>query len=457
MANIVIRLGLLLLLGCSSQPKSVEKSIEDTAAEPMSVLEFQYEYRLLLTEQLGDCIDAAYVDAFLQLCNTEAGTHLMDERDDSFSYLGDYSSIAGTRTVEQDILLALDGLLYVYGETGLVSVENPIPALITKMVRHGDDVWLWGDGRLFRWTNQTASEVSLPDYPNIHGFAVSDDRLYLSVPWLIEAQTLDGTLQVVSVQDTSIDALATDAAGNLWYVADQTLFLKRPDEDTRQIALPESIVDVVGPTIWIQGEETAFRYHDAVFSRHSLSHDEWLHVDDYGRLLQLGEGQFQRHSIDRPVVVTGLSESLMIRETAQLLPSDPESVSSLKAWLDTEPLEVSSEPWLVVVDPNSLSDGAHKLRFLTESEEGDRQDEYPVWVGELPEVYWEDIESLSQEHCIACHGGATLTDLSTKADWERLIDSIIYQVSMNYMPQNGTYLTEEQITMIRGWKHGGFQ
>jgi hypothetical protein len=423
----------------------------------MSVLEFQYEYRLLLTEQLGDCIDAAHVDAYLHLCNTEAGTHLIDERDSSSTHLGDFTTIAASRSVDGAILMALDGTLYAYEESGLMPVDAPLPAVITKMIRHDDDIWMWGNGRLFRWTDQTVSEVSLPDYETIHGFAVTEDRLYLSVPWLIEVQGVGDSLQVVSMEDTAIDSLATDGDGNLWYVADSELFLQRPGEPTRRIELPENIQSVHGPTLWVKGEETAFRYHDTVFSRHSLDANPWLYVDAYGRLLQLGDGSLQRHSIDRPIVVTGLSESLMIQETALLLPSDPESVANLRVWLDSIPMDVSSDPWSVVIDPEGLEEGTHKLRFMSESDQGDRQDEYALWVGELPEVFWEDIESLSEEHCIRCHGGATLTDLSTQADWERFIDTIIYQVSINSMPQDGPYLTEEQITMIRGWKQGGFQ
>ena len=423
----------------------------------MSVLDFQYEYRLLLTEQLGDCIDAAHVDAFLHLCTTEAGTHLVDERDGSSTHLGNFTTIAATRSMDGTIFLALDGTLYGYEESVLITVNAPVPPVITKMVRHDDDIWMWGNGRLFRWAEQTVSEVSLPDYETIHGFAVADDRLYVSVPWLIEVHGVGDSIQVVSMEDTVIDSLATDEGGNLWYVADSQLFLQRPDEPTRRIELPENIQSVHGPTLWVKGEETAFRYHEAVFSRHSLGTEQWLHVDDYGRLLQLGEEGLERHSIDRPVVVTGLPNSLMMQETALLLPSDPATVTNLRVWLNAEPVDVSSDPWSVLIDPDGLEEGAHKLRFMCESDEGDRQDEHALWVGELPEVYWEDIESLSEQHCIGCHGGATLTDLSTKADWERLIDSIIFQVSINSMPQNGPYLTEEQITMIRGWKHGGFQ
>jgi hypothetical protein len=180
-------------------------------------------------------------------------------------------------------------------------------------------------------------------------------------------------------------------------------------------------------------------------------------VDGYGRLLQLIGGQLVRHSIDRPVVVTGLPESIFVQETARLLPSDPQSLTELRVWVDSTPLTVELDPLSVVVDPEGLEEGPHTLRFYAESELGDRQDEFPIWIGELPQVSWTEIEALSQEHCIRCHGGATLTDLSTQAGWELRIDAIIDQVSTQGMPLGGPYLSEDEIVSIRGWKQGGFQ
>jgi hypothetical protein len=354
-------------------------------------------------------------------------------------------------------VLALDGGLYTFVDGELQPLTTSIPVPISHMRRYDETIWLFGGGRLFRWVDDAVSEISLPDYSTITNFAVAGDRLYLSVPWLVEVAMDGSALAVHSVGEIPVESLATDAADNLWMVIDGGLFLKRPDEPMREIVLPEPVTEVMGPAIWIQGEKKAYRYQEAILSEHPMAEQGWLGVDGHGRLVQLTEGELVRHSIDRPVVVIGLSESLMIQETAVLLPSDPQSLSNLSVWLDSEPLQVTSEPWSVVVDPTKLTSGAHTLRFFSESDLGDRQDEHPVWVVELPEVSFEEIEAISEAHCIGCHGGATLTDLSTKADWERLIDSIIYQVSINSMPQNGPYLSPEQILMIRGWKHGGFQ
>jgi mono/diheme cytochrome c family protein len=88
---------------------------------------------------------------------------------------------------------------------------------------------------------------------------------------------------------------------------------------------------------------------------------------------------------------------------------------------------------------------------------GDSLTEYPVWVGELPNVEWSEIEALSQEHCLRCHGGETLTDLTTAEGWEQRIERIIELVTAQDMPLDGEYLSDEEIILIRAWKHGGFQ
>ena len=82
---------------------------------------------------------------------------------------------------------------------------------------------------------------------------------------------------------------------------------------------------------------------------------------------------------------------------------------------------------------------------------------HPIWVGSLPEVEWAEIQAISRAHCDRCHGGDTLTDLTTSLGWEQRIDEIISLVSTEQMPLGGPYLSDEEIVLIRAWKHGGFQ
>ena len=121
------------------------------------------------------------------------------------------------------------------------------------------------------------------------------------------------------------------------------------------------------------------------------------------------------------------------------------------------PLALHEAPFQVTVDPELLSEGEHTLRFFTESSKGDSLTEQSLWVGELSEILWPEIEALSEAHCARCHGGETLTDLSTADGWEQHIETIIDVVTDQEMPLGGPYLSNDEIIMIRAWKHGGFQ
>jgi hypothetical protein len=455
----------LLLFGCSKRTEKNdvtpidtggEVSVEPTSSSPAE-LSLLYEDKVLLTQILGLCSEAVVVDDFQYLCNTEDGTELRDERNGSSTVLGQFSMLAAALDSSDAPILALDGSLYTLDVQELVPVQTAISTPISRMERHGESIWLWGLGRLFRWTGGSITEISLPEYSTIYDFTVAESRLYLSVPWLIEVDLIAAPVEVLWVSDVLVDSLRTDRDGHLWFVADGELFLKRLDEPIRTMVLPEPVVSVMGPTIWVQGVESSYRYHTARFSRHLFDAQGSVGVDNHGRLLQVHEGELRRHSIDRPMVVSGLSSSVMVRETVLLLPSDPDSVTELRVWMDSSPLDVMVDPWSVDVDPEEIGDGEHTLRFFMSSELGDQLDTIPVWVGELPEVLWSEIEALSETHCLACHGGATLTDLSTKEGWEQRIDLVIEQVSSNKMPLGGPYLSDDEITMIRGWKHGGFQ
>ena len=180
-------------------------------------------------------------------------------------------------------------------------------------------------------------------------------------------------------------------------------------------------------------------------------------VDEYGRMLQVREGSFRRHSGDRPVVVVGLPESVTVATTVRLLPSDPDSVDALRVWVDAAEVPVTGPPYAITIDPEMLDAGEHTLRLYTESDRGDALSERGVWIGELSDVAWDQVAGISQEHCLHCHGGQTLTVLSSPTDWEHHIDTIIEVVTMQDMPLGGPYLTEDEITTIRAWKHGGFQ
>jgi len=316
---------------------------------------------------------------------------------------------------------------------------------------------MFGVGRLFRLVDGVLSELAVDGHPSIYDFSATDNQVHLAVPELISVSPAHADPVVEAMWDHPVTALAVDDNGDLWLVADEILYLKRGESEPVEVQMPEPVHNVVGPTIWIQGTSNVYQFHDGGFTGYPLVAEGMFGVDDYGRLLQIQEGQLRRHSAGRPVVVTGLSESLMVQKTVTLLPSDPDTLGSLSVWVDDMALEVDEEPYQVTIDPEKLAEGAHTLRFFAESAIGDSLTEYPVWVGELPDVAWPEIDALSQVHCTRCHGGDTKTDLVTKEDWERYIERIIELVTAQDMPLDGEYLSDEEIILIRAWKHGDFQ
>lgn len=447
---------LFLALACSNSPvDSTHASVRDDTGGSL-VVELPFSERALLTELVDSCSSAVSIDAHRYLCATPQGVHYRDEVSTEAIPLGAYSSIAAAAVGEQT-LISLDGAVGWFDGAELTPLDWLAPVPIETMDRVGETVWMTGVGRLFRIQGGVVSEIAVDDSPTIYAHAVTDDRLYLSVPELVSLDLGSAALETRTVWNQAVQSIAADANGAIWFVADEQLFVRRGEEEPVEVWMPEPVEAVVGPTIWVQGETELYRYENGAFTVHPIVAAGMVGVDSVGRLLQVREGTLRRHSVGRPVVAVGLSDSVMVAETVTLLPSDPDSVEELRVWIGAKELAVSTEPYRVTVDPELLAVGEHQLRFFTQSEKGDSLTSESVWVGELDDVQWGEIEALSEQHCARCHGGETLTDLSTASDWEHHIDAIIDVVMMQEMPLGGPYLTESEIVSIRAWKHGGFQ
>jgi hypothetical protein len=451
-----ISFGWLLMFACSDQQNDSADAVVSVSEPAPAAFETWFDEGVLLTEQVSTCSSVSPLLAHQFVCRDEAGVWFIDEGVQEHVFVGAHESATAVHA-SLGVIMVLDGDAFVFDGSELEPLGLPIPIPVETMDTVGAAIWMSGVGRLFRLEDDMVSELAVNGYPSIYGFAATDTQVHLAVPELVSVSLSDAEPVVDALWDHPVTALAVDDNGDLWLVADETLFFKRGESEPVEVQMPEPVHSVVGPTIWIQGTSNVYQFHDGGFTGYPLVAEGMFGVDDYGRLLQIQEGQLRRHSAGRPVVVTGLSESLMVQETVTLLPSDPDTLDSLSVWVDDMALEVNAEPYQVTIDPEQLAEGAHTLRFFTESPMGDSLTEYPVWVGELADVKWSEIDALSQVHCARCHGGETLTDLSTAAGWERHIEGIIDLVTSQEMPLGGPYLTNEEITLIRAWKHGGFQ
>ena len=444
----------LLFLSCTEASHSVSPSPSEemTIAPP----QIQLEERTLLSERLGIAEKAISVLSHQTLRLINGELFLYDEQDLSITSLGFYSEMDAVSTPSEEALVALDGLLYFLEEKELHLIELSLPP-ISKMESSNAQIWLWGDGRLFYWEGDEIIEVALDDGSFIFDFAAADDRLYLATPWLFELQKDHNGFVITQKWELLVQEIIAETATNtLWLLnSSQQLYSIQQGSLISQ-SPPEQITKLFGSDPWFAGESTVWKVQGQVWSPQDISPQDLLEVDPHGRLLQTMDGELWRHSIGRPVVITGLSDSLLVTETISVLPSDPESLTSIRAWVNSTALSIAADQTLTL-DPDDYEIGEQTLRFFCESELGDTVYEHHFWVGELAEVGWSEVERISQEHCLSCHNGATITNLESKELWIRHIENIIDEVSRESMPLGGPYLSTEEIMTIRGWKQGGFQ
>lgn len=447
----------LLLFACSDRQVDRADAVVRDIPPPALSIETDITEGLLLTEQVSSCSAVTSITAHQFLCRDGTDVWFIDEALEDPLLLGTYTLAAAVRT-DAGVMMALDGETLLFDGTDLHPMTVPVPVPIESMTRTASDtIWMSGAGRLFEVKDDAVTEVSLDTHTTIHAFAAAEETIHLAVPELVTVSITAEGLTVTSMWDTAVTSIALADNGDLWLVASGRLYLKRGEGDPVEVDMPETIHDVVGPAIWVQGTHSLYRFHDGGFTSFPLMGDGMVGVDEYGRLLQVREDQLRRHSEDRPVVIAGLPDSVMVAETLTLLPSDPGSLDALKVWVDDTPLALDEAPFQVTVDPELLSEGEHTLRFFTESSKGDSLTEHSLWIGALSDVQWPEIEALSEAHCARCHGGETLTDLSTAEGWEQHIETIIDVVTDQEMPLGGPYLSDDEIIMIRAWKHGGFQ
>ncbi len=447
----------LLIVACSGQGN--DSADAEVHSEPGVELAIEVGFKdvQLLTEQINECEVVVALSSHQFLCRDEAGVWFVDEAETEQSFIGTHGSMSAIRT-DSGFMMVLDGEPYLFDGAILSPMELPVPVPVESMHRVADTVWMQGAGRLFRLRDGMVTELTLDEPLVVSSYAATEARAYLAVPDLLTLDLSGSTPEVLARWNEPVQSLAVDSAGDLWLVSGDRLYWKRGDAVPIEVLMPEPVQTVVGPGIWVQGETSLYRFQDGGFTVHPLVAEGLVGVDDYGRLLQVREGQLRRHSVGRPVVVIGLSEVVMVSETVTLLPSDPDSLDELRVWLNGVELEVMEEPYRIFVDPDTLSPGEYSLRFFTQSADGDSVTERPVLIWDPVPVAWPEVEAIAQEHCFSCHDGGTYTELSTAADWEQRIDRIIELVTSRDMPPEETaYLSDEEIIKIRGWKYGGFQ
>jgi hypothetical protein len=329
------------------------------------------------------------------------------------------------------------------------------------MYTNADSVFFGGSGRLFRWSDEHLSQISIGDH-FLYDSIVFGDDLFLRTPQLFRYNL--STKEATLIEEEAVRDMSVDGAGGMWFAIESLLHWMDLDGRRLFYDLSFPILDIEsdaeGSGIWVRTEEKVLFIRDSQFWEVSLPEGVWHDVDSFDRLLVESEGVVHRFSIDRPVSIYGLEpmEAIATRRVLTLLPSHPSDITDVQVFVSGIELEVNEDTWVFSLDPEDLDTGLHQLNILTHTEMDSSLFVVPFVNEELMDVSWEeDIQPLYEEKCSECHAGASATVLVEKEDWERKIDSIIDAVSREVMPINAEPLSTEEITTIRAWKQGGFQ
>ena len=386
---------------------------------------------------------------------------------------------------ESSVLLSTSQGLFVWTDDAFV--QSPLSELFARPVRQvvvsqqvDDLFWMTDRQSLLQFDSGQVSELDLSDAgPTGQNLRLLDGGVNedgQQALWLTQAGEMWRLLRSVdhfSPKRMRVGAAVDDSvprkAGGVWVSSDGRLVSVDNEGQQQRYEFPAPVQRLFGHVgsgvFWIE-TETALWWSDGLeFGRIDEGpQGEVVTVDDQGRLYAAGESGLTRLSVHRPLVLLGLAEgdAIEVATTVVLLPTDRQAVGEVLVELDGEPIEVTQDPYSVLVDGLTMEQGAHNLwAEVTYGDDEVSASRFDFVVGSLESRTWrDDVQPLFADRCSLCHssGGATgATRLGTKEQWEENIELILYMVSEAQMPLGSDALTPEEVGMIRSWKLGGFE
>ena len=472
-----MRLALLFVLvaggGCSGN-ETVITPVPERPLQPVAA------------QLLAQPVDVAVgVDGGRLLVSSDEGLRLLRTSEDPGIIVADPGSVGRIRDVfvgRDNVLVAGDGGLFILHESNffgsplqgsLAEGERVRSFEASSGVDGEESFWMMTTAGLYRIEGPNLRSVSLPDItgwdsalmgraPGIRGSVVwvaVDGRLF-------ELGISRGSVFVGEVQlSLEVTSMATDGEGDLWFVAESSLYRLTQSRDLERFVLPvvpESVLATTeGPDLWVLGEGALWHLaNDRLRFVEVMIGEATAVAQGTGNLLIAGSSGLTRYSARRNVSVLGVTDGSRITGTTEVLIT-PEAgdLSTVRALLDGEPLRMMEEPWRVELEPARLSTGSHSLRFEAEYMDGTLPAflAYTIVVGQS--VTWtQDVLPIMQEHCARCHGTeeSASTRLDTQQAWIDNADSIIYNLREGRMPLDDEALAASDVDLVSAWKASGF-
>jgi len=465
-------LSFLTWFGCAS-----ESLVE--APEPARPMQ---PHRQALLDYEVSAIIPLGVDRFL--VGTEEGLRLIRGPEDPGVLVADPGDLGDFQSVnvrgDTALLAGSGGVFALHGTTFFVSPlqqslapgETVQQFLEVSSGTDGSVLWMLTDRALYRVIDDVASRLGIEGVewegarlgraPGVSGTVVwlaTSDAIY-------EIGVTRNITHVGRVQGNLIaTAMATDGSGQLWLVADSSLYRLRDDRRLVRYQLPVSVDDVLssgaGPDIWIRGEGALWHFADGEFRFVDIRvGDDLIAPEADGRFLLGGPDGLVRYRARHPLSLVGVTQGARITGPVevQIVPH-PSERPRVEAFIDGLSIAVLQDPFRVSLDPAMLGTGSHRFRVEAHYEDGTLPAfvELDVIVGE--NVTWaEHIEPLHRRECARCHG--EIEDASTRLDsrerWIDNIEAILYNVAEGRMPLGDEPLAAGEVDLIAAWKAAGF-
>ena len=481
MIQSLIRLSIIIaagmLFGCTAEDGSVgvDEQVDSGGTPTEPAVEAVWtvvpvgELQPIIETLRVDAIDAVALAGHVTLVKTEDELLLHDETRSDAPSLGAANHAGGTALDAHNLLLLLDESLQVFDGTHLrpSPLDALLPFPVASVAGDLEHLWLLGGGQLFHHSEGRLTTANIDGDREVRMMAPGPDSLVaVMAPHLL---VLDGYSGELEVRDFQPDRLAQhmtfDREGFLWVADGSTVLARRtPSGEWGAVDVGAAISSLSGhpesAELWIHTESGALHHRDGSFHTAATPEGAWLGVDPLGRLLILGDDGLQRVAARRVVAVAGLQPDAPLEAavTVSFAPTDPDSVEHLDAWIGTRQLSLDPETLTATIDPTMLAPGSQTLRVAATGPEGTTLTDLSFRIGELPDATWEsDIAPIMEQHCSRCHGSGASIPLHTADAWRLNIDRVLSEIVANEMPLGGPYLSNEELSLIRGWQAGDFQ
>jgi hypothetical protein len=374
-------------------------------------------------------------------------------------------------------------------------LTTALDAPVVGLASDPDSLWISTEAALHQVADLTLRKVVIP------GFNLGSPRLALgpspTVGTALWVGSPDGVIALAPSGPTfsawltaplSPDALAVDASGRVWVLADGRVHRRAPDNVWTAFGLDETPHDLLAhPTsrhVWLIAPDTTLHESNGNWARldtrlpsanaYAITPDGTLLLATSTGLLALPPG--------RLISLSGLAPGALLEAPTpiEVRVSDPD-LALIDARLDGLPVateldgEGPARSFRLTLDPALLRRGPHRLSVEVRYTDDTTRLEAALPFEVMYATWTDDVAPIYATRCATCHNavaGASTAVLNTSHAWRERIDCILCRVSLpvdstspecracgdfaSPMPPAGP-LSDQAVEQLRRWRTDGFR